>query len=73
MNELFTVWASFGGLFLAGANCAIFIIIKFNDLRHQEESLKRIENGLWAMDKKLDNTSERISKIEGKCSVRTQC
>jgi len=65
--ELIATIASLSGLFIAGANCAIFVIIKFNDLRHQEESLKRIESYLGEMDKKLDKTSERIAKIEGKC------
>lgn len=69
MNEIFTMWASFGGLFLAGANVAVFCIVKFNDLKHQEDALKRIEKSLENMDKKLDGTSERIAKIEGKCSA----
>jgi hypothetical protein len=60
-------WAVYGSLFLAGANAAIFIIIKFNDLKHQEDSLKRIETALNVMDKKLDSSMERIATIEGKC------
>ncbi len=69
MNEMIIVLSSFGGLFLAGANVAVFCIVKFNDLRHQEESLRRIESSLGEIDKKLDKTSERIAKIEGKCSA----
>ena len=69
MSEAITMWASFGGLFLAGANVAVFCIVKFNDLKHQEDSLKRIETCLGKMDIKLDGTSERIAKIEGKCSA----
>jgi hypothetical protein len=69
MNEIVAIIASLGGLFLAGANVAIFCIVKFNDLKHQEDALKRIEQSLGAMDKKLDNNAERISKIEGKCTA----
>lgn len=69
MNEVFTMWASFGGLFLAGANVAVFCIVKFNDLKHQEESLKRIEKKLEDMDKKGDTNAEKIAAIEGKCKA----
>jgi hypothetical protein len=69
MNEVFTMWASFGGLFLAGANVAVFCIVKFNDLKHQEDALKRIEGSLGEIDKKLDVNAERIAKIEGKCAA----
>jgi hypothetical protein len=67
--ELISTIASFGGLFLAGANVMIFCIVKFNDLKHQEDALKRIEAGLGEIDKKLDNNAERIAKIEGKCTA----
>jgi len=67
--ELISMLASFGGLFLAGANVAIFCVIKFNDLSHLQKSQEEIKNTLSNMDKKLDNNSERISKIEGKCAA----
>jgi hypothetical protein len=67
--QLITVIASLTGFVLAGANAMIFCIIKFNDLKHQEDSLKRIEAKLADMDSKLDKTSERISRVEGKCQA----
>ena len=67
--EMLAIVASCGSLILAGANAMIFCIVKFNDLKHQEESLKRIETCLGAMDAKLDKNSEKIAKIEGKCSA----
>jgi uncharacterized protein YpiB (UPF0302 family) len=67
--ELISIIASLSGLFIAGANCAIFIIIKFNDMKHQEEALKRIEKNQEGMDKKLDKFGERIATIEGKCAA----
>ena len=68
--EIISIVASLGGLILAGANVMIFCIVKFNDLKHQEESLKRIEKNQEGMDKKLDKFGERISTIEGKCAAR---
>lgn len=65
--DLISIIASLSGLFIAGANCAIFIIIKFNDLKHQEETLKRIETKLDVIDKKGDKTAEKVATLEGKC------
>lgn len=67
--ETITLIASLSGLFLAGANVMIFCVIKFNDLKHQEESLKRIEASLGELNTKVDGSAERISKIEGKCQA----
>ena len=67
--DMLAIVASCGSLILAGANAMIFIIVKFNDLKHQEEALKRIEDKLTAMDSKGDKTAERVSKIEGKCNA----
>ena len=67
--ELFTALASFGGLFLAGANVAIFCVVKFNDLSHLQKSQDEIKATLLSIDRKLDNTSERLSKQEGKCAA----
>ena len=67
--EIISIVASLGGLILAGANVMIFCVVKFNDLRHQEEALKRIEKNQEGMDKKLDKFGERIASIEGKCSA----
>ena len=65
--ELISMLASFGGLFLAGANVAIFCVVKFNDLAHLQKSQEEIKAALLSIDKKLDNTAERLSKQEGKC------
>lgn len=61
--------ASLGALFLAGANVAIFCVVKFNDLHHLQLAQAEIKSTLDRIDKKLDNTAERISKIEGKCTA----
>lgn len=67
--ELIPLVASLGGLFLAGANVAIFCVVKFNDLAHLDKNLQEIKNTLLVIDKKLDNTTERLSKQEGKCAA----
>lgn len=57
------------GLFIAGFNAAIFCIVKFNDLRHLEGSVKELTTILKETNNKLDGTAERIAKIEGKCAA----
>ena len=56
-------------LIILGFNVAMFVVIKFNDMRHLQlrfdELIKKIED----IDKKLDNNAERISTIEGKCKA----
>jgi hypothetical protein len=44
-----------------------FVKIMRNDLFHLEKDTKEIKNLLSTVDKKLDDTSERLAKIEGKC------
>jgi peptidoglycan hydrolase CwlO-like protein len=46
-----------------------FVKITRNDLVHLEKDVKEIKNTLSNIDKKLDNTTERIAKIEGKCTA----
>jgi len=56
-------------VFITGANCMIFIVIKFNDLKHLEASMKNLTETLKETNIKLVGTSERIAKIEGKCTA----
>lgn len=65
--EISVLLATYGSLFLAGANVTIFCIIKFNDLFHLEKKLNEVSKVIDNIDKKLDNTAERIAKVEGKC------
>ena len=66
--EIITTIASLGGLFLAGANVAIFCVVKFNDLMHLQKGLDEIKTKLDHNDVKLDKLGERVAKIEGKLS-----
>jgi len=53
-------------LIIMGFNAAMFIVIKFNDFAHMEKKLENITTQLIGIDKKLDSTTERIAKIEGR-------
>lgn len=61
--------SSLSGLFIAGANCAIFIIIKFNDMRHIADDIKEIKKSIECIDKKLYTNAEKIAELEGRCSA----
>jgi hypothetical protein len=67
--ETVSIVASLAGLFIAGANCAIFIIIKFNDMKHIADDIKEIKNSISCIDKKLYTDAEKIAKLEGKCKA----
>jgi hypothetical protein len=54
-------------LFLAGFNAAIFIIIKFSDLRHLENSVRDLTDTLKETNKSLINNGERLATLEGRC------
>jgi hypothetical protein len=56
-------------LVVLGFNVAMFIVIKFNDMHHLQLRFDELKKSIESIDKKLDSTSERISKIEGKCSA----
>jgi len=67
MNNLL-VWAPvLLSLFIAGANCAIFAVIKFNDLKHIDEAVKRIEKAVDIQAAESLAQGKAIAKIEGKC------
>jgi hypothetical protein len=57
------------GLFIAGFNAAIFMIIKFNDLRHLENSVKELVATLKETNKTLMNNGERLATLEGRCKA----
>jgi len=67
--ELIPLIASLGGLFIAGANVMIFVIIKFNDMAHIQKSLDEIKADTSKIWTKLEDTTERIAKQEGTCKA----
>jgi hypothetical protein len=56
-------------LLLAGFNAAIFVVIKFNDLRHLENSVKELVETLKETNKTLMNNGERLATLEGRCKA----
>jgi hypothetical protein len=69
MEGTLALIASLSGLFIAGANCAIFVIIKFNDIKHISEDIREIKNSISCIDKKLYTNAEKIGEIEGRCKA----
>ena len=58
-------WQAIGVIFAIGVtlfNGVIFILVKFNDLKHLDENMKLVLG-------KVSELSERIAKMEGICSV----
>ena len=56
-------------LVVLGFNAALFLVIKFNDMHHLQLRFDELIKKIDGIDKKLDKDSERIAKIEGKCSA----
>jgi hypothetical protein len=53
-------------------NAAMFLIIRCNDLKHLEISVKDLKATVEKTGDKLDSLSERISSMEGKLSVSSK-
>ena len=53
---------SLGGL-------GVSLIVKFNDAKHLKIDIKRLEEWLERVDKKLDANAERLSFLEGKIAT----
>lgn len=56
-------------VFFAGANCAIFCIIKFNDLRHLEKSVSDLTETLKETNKNLIQNGKDLAELKGKCKA----
>lgn len=54
-------------LIILGFNVGIFIVIKFNDMKHIEAAVNEIKECVEEIRKENNKQGERISKIEGKC------
>jgi len=67
---MITQWISIAiGLMVIGFNAAMFIVIKFNDMKHLDTTLTSLDKKFDCLEKKVVNTLERISTIEGRCSA----
>jgi hypothetical protein len=67
--ETLSVIVSLTGLFIAGANCAIFAIIKFNDMKHIADDIKEIKKSIDCIDKKIYINVQEIAEIKGRCKA----
>jgi len=67
---MFVQWiAPIISLIVIGFNTAMFIVIKFNDMKHLGTTITSLDKKFDCLEKKVVNTLERISTIEGKCSA----
>jgi len=62
---IFSIIGFVGTLF----NAAMFLVIRCNDLKHLEISVKELKSTIEKTGEKNDVLIERISKMEGICSV----
>ena len=46
-------------------NATVFMVIKFNDLKHLEMSVKDLKTTVQKNSDKIDSIGERLSKLEG--------
>ena len=51
-------------------NGVIFILIKMNDLKHLELSVKELKGFIQKLDDRIDKFGERIARIEGKIGIQ---
>jgi hypothetical protein len=56
-------------LIILGFNVALFLVIKFNDMHHLQLRFDELMKKIDGIDQKLDDTSERIATVEGKCKA----
>jgi len=56
-------------LIILGFNVAIFIIIKFNDMKHIEKAVNEIKKCVEEIKKENNKQGERLATIEGKCKA----
>ena len=54
-------------LVILGFNAALFLVIKFNDMHHLQLRFDELMKKIDGIDKKLDDDSERIANMEGRC------
>jgi len=69
MNEIIMLIKEWLPVIVLGFNAAIFIVIKFNDMKHIEQAVQEIKKSISDLIKENNEQGERISKIEGKCTA----
>jgi chaperonin cofactor prefoldin len=47
-------------------NIVLFVIIKFNDLKHLTLAVEKLVSKIEIMDKSMTRVRERLSRLEGK-------
>jgi type III secretory pathway component EscU len=65
VNEIIAVTTMVGSLVTGGFSIAMFIVIKFNDLKHLELTVNDIK-------KSVDELVPKVANIEGRCSIKSK-
>ncbi len=68
---LSTIYYSIGLLVLI-FNAVMFAIIKFNDLKHLDITMKEVKISMEKLGEKVEKASNRISRIEGVLSIKEE-
>lgn len=66
---MFTVIKEYLPLVILGFNVAMFIVIKFNDLKHLESSVKELTDTLKETNKNLVQNNIDLAELKGKCKA----
>jgi len=69
MLNLFSILSFCLNVIILIVSISCFVKILANDLKHLDKDVKDIKKSLSEVDKKLDNNSERIATIEGRCEL----
>lgn len=57
------------GVFITGMNLTFWIVLKFNDMKHLELSVKELVNILKETNQTLNHNGERLATLEGRCKA----
>lgn len=57
------------GVFVTGMNLSFWMVVKFNDMKHLEKSVKDLTDILKETNKTINDNAQRLSRIEGRCSI----
>lgn len=69
MNNI-VAWVSIGvTLIFTGFNAALWLVVKFNDMKHMADDLKEIKGGVKNIQDIQKHDGERLATIEGRCKA----
>jgi hypothetical protein len=70
--DILSIVATCSSLFVTGFTAAMFIVIKFNDLKHLGEDVRELTTIVKDSIGKQEKLAERVACIEGRCAANHQ-